>query len=83
MKSFREQRQAQTERNNGVTADVEALSHMSESDLRALLQQEAAKARANGTLTTDTLRSFYDQMAPMLSEDQRQKMRELLSLIAK
>lgn len=43
MKSFREQRQAQTERNNGVTADVEALSHMSESDLRALLQQGPPK----------------------------------------
>lgn len=88
MKSFREQRE--DKRNNaapqGAPADaaksVEDLAKMNEGDLTSLLMQEAARAKADGTLNADTLRTFYDQMAPMLTPEQRDKMKALLSMIA-
>lgn len=60
---------------------AERLASMNQEDLTKLLMQQAAEARRNGTLNEDTLRTFYDQMAPMLNEEQRQKLSQLIALI--
>jgi len=85
MKSFKEQ---QRDKDNAYSQDMgnasetlESLSGMSEGQLTALLASEAAKAKANGTLNADTLRDFWNQMAPMLNEEQREKLKELIKII--
>lgn len=84
MKSFREQQEDRANGGNNQTdaaQTIEGLAGMSESQLTALLASEAAKAKQNGTLNADTLRTFWDQMAPMLSEEQREKLKGLLDMI--
>ena len=84
MKSFREQRvNKENIGQNSVNAKeaLDGLAGMDEGQLTSLLAKEAAKAKANGTLNADTLRAFWDQMAPMLNEEQRKKLQELMKMI--
>ena len=85
MKSFREQKAAESTKPADATATTAHtlldLAGMSQEQLTALLTAEAAKAKRDGTLNADTLRAFSDQMAPMLTEEQRAKMAALLSMI--
>ena len=85
MKSFREQQKdkenAMTQSNTELGQTVASLAAMNESDLTALLMGEAAKAKREGTLDRESMRAFYEQMAPMLTPDQRKKMADLLALI--
>ena len=79
MKSFREQ-----QRDNDASTPADAIGTLagkSEAELMAMLSAEAAKARAAGTLDADSIRAFYDSVAPMLTPEQRDKMRALLSML--
>lgn len=78
MKSFREQ---QADQNDNKPKSLDELSAKSPDELYATLLAEAHKAKANGTLNGDTLQAFYDQMAPMLSPEQRDKMAALINAI--
>ena len=81
MKSFREQRKEDANAKNDSAKTIEGLAGMSENELTALLTTEAAKAKANGTLNADTLRAFWNQMAPMLNEEQQKKLAEFMKII--
>ena len=89
MKSFRELQQDKKNAQNAPSdqkesagkQSVESLMGKSESELTELLMREAAKAKAEGTLSEDTLRAFAEQAAPLLTPEQRAKMEALLRLI--
>ena len=78
MRSFREQQQ---DKDTSSADAVGSLAGKSEAELMAMLSAEAAKARAAGTLDADSIRAFYDSVAPMLTPEQRDKMRALLSML--
>ena len=97
MKSFREQQNDHnTPGTGGVTEDAPAytegsqqdlaqqaaaLAGLNEQQLTARLMAEAANARAQGNLNDDALQAFYNQMAPMLTPEQSDKMAQLIALI--
>lgn len=86
MRSFREQRQAEKvektdEEQPSGEQTINKLQGMSEAELMATLRTEAAKAKAAGTMDNATLQAFYDQAAPLLTAEQRDKLAHLITMI--
>ena len=51
---------------------------MSENQLYDELFKEVVKGKQNGTLTREGLMNFYNMVIPLLNEQQRQKLDEII-----
>lgn len=52
---------------------------MNEQQLMAEMQRLAAQNKQNGTLNADSLQQFYDKAAPMLTVQQRNRLKSLIN----
>ncbi len=64
-----------------VQEQLQSYSKMSEEDLLSRFFAQANKEKANGTLDKNALENFYQQASPMLTPEQRAKMRDLIDRI--
>ena len=82
MKSFRQQQEEQqgtaTPPHAPQQPTAESLASMSPDQLTAMLFDEVAKAKAQGTLSDADLQRFCDSVAPMLNEEQAAKLQQLI-----
>lgn len=58
---------------------VDKYSGMNESELMSEMIKVAATSKANGTLNDAELENFYNQMSPMLTAEQRKKLKALIN----
>ena len=83
MKSFRQQydanrTEAPHENKDNTRQTAESLAAMSPDQLTATLYDEVAKAKAQGTLSDSDLLRFCDSVAPMLNQEQADKLQQLI-----
>lgn len=60
---------------------VDKYSGMNESQLMSEMIKVAATSKANGTLNDAELENFYNQMSPMLTVEQRKKLKALINTL--
>lgn len=60
---------------------VDKYSGMNESELMSEMIKVAATSKANGTLNDAELENFYNQMSPMLTAEQRKKLKALINTL--
>ena len=61
-----------------IREKVDYYSSMSENQLYDDLFKEVVKGKQNGTLTREGLMNFYNMVIPLLNEQQRQKLDEII-----
>lgn len=61
-----------------IREKVDYYSSMSENQLYEELFREVVKGKQNGTLTREGLMNFYNMVIPLLNEQQRQKLDEII-----
>ena len=61
-----------------IREKVDYYSNMSENQLYEELFKEVVKGKQNGTLTKEGLMNFYNMVTPMLNEQQRLKLDEII-----
>lgn len=71
------ERVSQSEEEN-IREKVDYYSSMSENQLYDELFKEVVKGKQNGTLTREGLMNFYNMVIPLLNEQQRQKLDEII-----
>ncbi len=70
---------------NGDTNIMDAIgnySKMSEEELLTQFVEEANREKKNGTFDKSALENFYSTASPMLTPEQRAKMRDLIDQIS-
>lgn len=65
-----------------VKGKVDNYSRMSESQLMNEMNKLAFQGKNNGTVTAESLQSFYNQVSPMLSQQQRTKLKQLINSLS-
>lgn len=60
---------------------IEEYQNLDREQLFAMLASEARRQKQNGNLTPQKIRQIRDEMSPFLSDEQRQKLDELLNMI--
>lgn len=64
-----------------VTKMFEKYKDKSESELMAELMKEASRGKRDGTFDAGKIRSFQESVAPYLTDEQREKMKNLISML--
>ena len=86
LKSFQNGRHHTSKDENNINKDAlrnTAESYMGKKDdeLLAEILQAAAKGKRDGTITDEGLRSFAENVAPMLNDEQRARLQKVLNMI--
>lgn len=68
-------------RDNDLKSKVHKYGNMSESQLMEEMMKVANQSKAQGTLSEQDLENFYKQAAPMLSEPQRNRLKQLIKTL--
>ncbi len=69
--------------NSSIADNLDTYSKMSEEELFLQLKESAAKEKANGTFDKAALQNFYNTASPMLTPEQKAKMRLIIDEISK
>lgn len=64
-----------------IRSSVNNYSRMNENQLMNEMMKIASEEKAKGTLGEGELRKFYNQVSPMLSEAQRNKLKALINTL--
>lgn len=64
-----------------VKGTVDKFSRMSESQLLSEMKNLAFQGKNDGSINEQSLKDFYTQMSPMLTADQRNKLKSLINSI--
>lgn len=64
-----------------IRSSVNNYSRMNENQLMNEMMKIASEEKAKGTLGEGELKKFYNQVAPMLSEAQRNKLKALINTL--
>ena len=86
LKSFQKSHQsngtnkAETSKDN-LRKTAETYAQKSDSELLAEILQAADRAKRDGSVTSEDLQRFAQNLSPMLSEEQRGRLQNVLNLI--
>lgn len=81
MKSFKKTRGEKNVKLDEQMERINEYSKKSESELMAELIQMAVKGKADGTITDKSITEFRDKLYPLLNEEQRERLDNILSNI--
>ena len=73
-----EQERVGDSQEENIRKKVDYYSSMNENQLYDELFKEVVKGKQNGTLTREGLMNFYNMVTPMLNEQQRVKLDEII-----
>lgn len=64
-----------------VRNDVNTYGKMSEQELMCEMARVAQQSKAQGSLDDNSIKQFYAQVSPMLTEQQRNKLKQLINTL--
>ena len=76
-----EEKKEQDESQHNIREKVKSYEGKSRNEIMAELAAAAEKGKRDGTLSGSDLEGFYKKAAPMLSDEQRKRMREIIEKI--